>query len=275
MKKLTPLTLLIHAVMFLLALTWLYPFIWMVISSLKPTAQIYTTGLFSGHLTLENYAFLFDNSNRADKPFLRTLVNSLFVSLTITVCVTLTSMLVGYAVAKSEFRGKNAFRNLLIVQMVFPVFMFIIPQFVLMRELGLINSYGAMILPYAMSAWGIFMVSQSFKGTPNDYLYAARLDHASLWGILRHVIMPLNKSILAIVALFTFSSSWDNFLWPLIVMREVDKMPFSVLLATFSKSYGIYLGPVLAGSVVQMLPIVVLFILFRKYFLEGMSLSLK
>ena len=275
MKKLTPLTLLIHAVMFLLALTWLYPFIWMVISPLKPTAQIYTTGLFSGHLTLENYAFLFDNSNRADKPFLRTLVNSLFVSLTITVCVTLTSMLVGYAVAKTEFRGKNAFRNLLIVQMVFPVFMFIIPQFVLMRELGLINSYGAMILPYAMSAWGIFMVSQSFKGTPNDYLYAARLDHASLWGILRHVMMPLNKSILAIVALFTFSSSWDNFLWPLIVMREVDKMPFSVLLATFSKSYGIYLGPVLAGSVVQMLPIVVLFILFRKYFLEGMSLSLK
>ena len=275
MKKMTPLTLLIHAVMFLLALTWLYPFIWMVISSLKPTAQIYTTGLFSGHLTLENYAFLFDNSNRADKPFLRTLVNSLFVSLTITVCVTLTSMLVGYAVAKTDFRGKNAFRNLLIVQMVFPVFMFIIPQFVLMRELGLINSYGAMILPYAMSAWGIFMVSQSFKGTPNDYLYAARLNHASLWGILRHVMMPLNKSILAIVALFTFSSSWDNFLWPLIVMREVDKMPFSVLLATFSKSYGIYLGPVLAGSVVQMLPIVVLFILFRKYFLEGMSLSLK
>ncbi len=157
---------------------------------------------------------------------MRTLVNSLFVSLTITVCVTLTSMLVGYAVAKTEFRGKNAFRNLLIVQMVFPVFMFIIPQFVLMRELGLINSYGAMILPYAMSAWGIFMVSQSFKGTPNDYLYAARLDHASLWGILRHVMMPLNKSILAIVALFTFSSSWDNFLWPLIVMREVDKCRF-------------------------------------------------
>ena len=275
MKKLTPLSLVIHAVMFLLALSWLYPFIWMVVSSLKPTAEIYTSSLFSGHLTLENYTFLFDNSNRADKPFLRTLCNSLFVSITITACVTVTSMLVGYALAKTEFHGKNAFRNLLIVQMVFPVFMFIIPQFVLMRELGLINDYSAMILPYAMSAWGIFMVSQSFKGTPNDYLYAARLDHANLWGILRHVMMPLNKSILAIVALFTFSSSWDNFLWPLIVMRDVEKMPFSVLLATFSKSYGVYLGPVMAGAVVQMLPVVVLFILFRKYFLQGMSLSLK
>ena len=260
MKKLTPLSLLIHALMFILALSWLYPFVWMVVSSLKPTAQIYTTDLFSGTLTLENYTFLFDNSNRADKPFLRTLLNSLFVSVTVTASVTVTSMLVGYALAKTEFWGKNAFRNLLIV---------------LMRELGLINRYSAMILPYAMSAWGIFMVSQSFKGTPNDYLYAARLDHASLWAILRHVMMPLNKSILAIVALFTFSSSWDNFLWPLIVMRDADKMPFSVLLATFSKSYGVYLGPVMAGAVVQMLPVIVLFILFRKYFLQGMSLSLK
>ena len=77
------------------------------------------------------------------------------------------------------------------------------------------------------------------------------------------------------MALFTFSTAWDNFLWPLIVMRDADKMPFSVLLATFSKSWGIYLGPVLAGSVVQMLPVMLLFILFRKYFLQGMSLSLK
>ncbi|VFS60179.1 ABC-type maltose transport systems, permease component [Kluyvera cryocrescens] len=107
MKKLTPLSLLIHTVMFLLALSWLYPFVWMVISSLKPTAEIYTTSLFSGHLTLGNYAFLFDNSQRADKPFLRTLCNSLFVSVTITASVTVTSMLVGYALAKTEFRGKK------------------------------------------------------------------------------------------------------------------------------------------------------------------------
>lgn len=275
MKKHSVSRLLIHLAMFLLALTWLYPFIWMVLSSLKPTANIYTDSLFSGPLTLENYAFLFDNSQRADKPFLRTLLNSLFVSFTITASVTLSSVLVGYAVAKTRFPGLGAFKNLIIVQMVFPAFMFVIPQFILMRELGLINSYSAMILPYAMGAWGIFMVSQSFKGTPNDYLYAARLDRAGLWGILRHVMMPLNKSILAIVALFTFSSAWDNFLWPLIVMRDANKMPFSVLLATFSQSYGVWLGPVLAGSVVQMLPVVVLFILFRKYFLAGMSLSLK
>ncbi len=95
MKTLTPARLLLHAAMFLLALSWLYPFIWMVMASLKPTAQIYTTSLFAGDVSLANYQFLFDNSNRADKPFMRTLFNSLFVSLTITFCVTVTAMLVG------------------------------------------------------------------------------------------------------------------------------------------------------------------------------------
>lgn len=265
----------IHLLMFALALTWLYPYLWMLIGSFKKTSDIYTTALFSGHLSLDNYAFLFDGTNKAEKPFLRTLFNSIFITLTITVCVTLTSSFIGYALAKMEFRGRDIFKNLLILQMVFPVFMFIIPHFVLIRQLGMMNSYGALILPFVMNGWGIFMISQSFKGTPNDYIHAARLDHAGLIKILLHVMLPLNKSILAIVAIFTFTSAWDNFLWPLIVMQDVNKMPLSVLLATFSKSYGIYVGPVLAGSVVQTLPIVVLFILFRKHFLEGMSLSLK
>ena len=106
-EKTPPLSLLIHALMFILALSWLYPFVWMVVSSLKPTAQIYTTDLFSGTLTLENYTFLFDNSNRADKPFLRTLLNSLFVSVTVTATVTVTSMLVGYALAKRNSGAKR------------------------------------------------------------------------------------------------------------------------------------------------------------------------
>lgn len=265
----------IHLLMFVLAITWLYPYLWMLIGSLKNTADIYTTSFFSGPLSFDNYTFLFDGSGKAEKPFLRTLFNSIFITLTITVCVTLSSCLIGYALAKMEFKGRDVFKNLLILQMVFPAFMFIIPHFVLMRELGMLNSYGTLILPFVMNGWGIFMISQSFKGTPNDYIHAARLDHAGLIKILFHVMLPLNKSILAIVAIFTFTSAWDNFLWPLIVMQDANKMPLSVLLATFSKSYSVYVGPILAGSVVQTLPIVVLFILFRKHFLEGMSLSLK
>lgn len=265
----------IHLVMFVLALSWLYPYIWMVLSSFKSSAQVYTTSLFQGSLTLDNYRFLFNNNGYVEKPFLRTMLNSLFITITVTFAVTLSSMFIGYALAKMRFKGHSIFRNFLFFQMVFPAFMFIIPQFVLVRELGLLNSYSAMIIPFLMSAWGVFMISQSFQSTPNDYIYAAKLDNANLWQIIVNLMMPLNKSIIAIVALFTFVGTWDNFLWPLIVIQDENKMPLSVLLATFSKAYGAYVGPVIAGTVIQTIPIVVLFILFRKYFMQGMSLSLK
>ncbi|AYM90935.1 sugar ABC transporter permease [Serratia fonticola] len=268
-------SLIIHLVMFFLALSWLYPYIWMVLSSFKPTADIYTSGMFEGAYSLDNYRFLFESTGRVEKPFLKTLLNSLFISTTVTVAVTLSSMFIGFALAKMQFTGQRLFKNLLFLQMVFPAFMFIIPQFVLVRELGLLNTYSAMIVPFLMSAWGIFMISQSFQGTPNDYIHAAKIDNASLWQIMIYLMMPLNKAIIAIVALFTFVGTWDNFLWPLIVIQDENKMPLSVLLATFSKSYGVYVGPVIAGAVLQTIPIVVLFILFRKYFMQGMSLSLK
>jgi len=274
MKK-TISTVLVHLIMFFLALSWLYPYIWMVLSSFKTSAEVYTTGLFEGTYSLDNYRFLFENSSRVEKPFLKTLFNSFFISTVVTAAVTLSSMFIGFALAKIQFKGQSMFKNLLFLQMVFPAFMFIIPQFILVRELGLLNSYSAMILPFLMSAWGIFMISQSFQGTPNDYIHAARIDNASLWQIMIYLMMPLNKAIIAIVALFTFVGTWDNFLWPLIVIQDESKMPLSVLLATFSKSYGVYVGPVIAGAVIQTIPIVVLFILFRKYFMQGMSLSLK
>lgn len=268
-------SLIIHLVMFFLALSWLYPYIWMVLSSFKPSAEVYTTGLLEGTYSLDNYRFLFENTGRVEKPFLKTLLNSFFIATTVTVAVTLSSMFIGFALAKMQFSGQKWFKNLLFLQMVFPAFMFIIPQFVLVRELGLLNTYSAMIVPFLMSAWGIFMISQSFQSTPNDYIHAAKIDNASLWQIMIYLMMPLNKAIIAIVALFTFVGTWDNFLWPLIVIQDESKMPLSVLLATFSKSYGVYVGPVIAGAVLQTIPIVVLFVLFRKYFMQGMSLSLK
>ncbi|PCJ39351.1 MAG: sugar ABC transporter permease [Alphaproteobacteria bacterium] len=261
--------------MYILAITWLYPYIWMVMASLKPTPEIYHTGLFSGTLTMDNYQFLFDSAEKLNRPFLRSLFNSFFITLTVTFSVVISSAFIGYAMAKIEFRGREQINNFIIFQMVVPGMVLMIPLFVLIKQLGLINTYSAMILPVMMSGWGIFMIAQSFKGTPNDYIDAAKLDRASLRQIIFNLMVPLNKAIVAIVALFTFTGTWDNFMWPLIVMSDVDKMPLSVLLATFSKQYGTDVGPVMAGSVLQALPLVLLFIIFRKYFLQGMSLSLK
>jgi multiple sugar transport system permease protein len=258
-----------------LALTWLYPFVWMVTASLKPTAQIYTTALFGGDWTLENFRFLFATADKLDRPFLQALGISAVVTLTVTASVLVTSAFIAYALARMRFPGRKLFGDFLLLQMVIPTTMFILPLFVLIKELGLLNSLGALILPAAMSGWGIYMMSQSFKAMPEDYLDAAKLDNASLWQTVTKIVVPLNKSILAIVALFTFTGTWDNFLWPLIAISDTDRMPLSVLLATFSKQYGGYAGPVMAGAVLQTLPLVLLFVLFRRHFLQGMALTLK
>lgn len=261
--------------MYGLALTWLYPYIWMVSASLKPTSEIYNTSMFSGHFSLDNFAFLFDSADKLDRPFFKALLNSFFITLTVTFSVVLSSAYVAYAMTKIKFKGHKQLNNFLLFQMVLPGMLLTIPMFVLIKQLGLINTYSAMILPSLVSGWGIFMMAQAFKGTPNDYIDAAKLDRASMRQIISNLMVPLNKSIIAIVGLFTFTGTWDNFMWPLIVISDVDKMPLSVLLATFNKQFGFYVGPVMAGSVIQTLPLIFIFIIFRKYFLQGMSLSLK
>ncbi|WP_404334447.1 carbohydrate ABC transporter permease [Sphingomonas sp. MMS12-HWE2-04] len=258
-----------------LALTWLYPFAWMVAASIKPTAQIYTTALFEGDFGLDNFRFLFATADKLGRPFLQALGISAIVTLTVTASVLITSAFIAFALARLRFPGRKLFGDFLLLQMVIPTTMFILPLFVLIKELGLLNSLGALILPSLMSGWGIYMMSQSFKAMPEEYFDAARLDRASLWQTVVRIVVPLNKSIIAIVALFTFTGTWDNFLWPLIVISDTDRMPLSVLLATFSKQYGGYAGPVMAGAVLQTLPLVLLFVLFRRHFLQGMSLSLK
>ncbi|WP_242121152.1 carbohydrate ABC transporter permease [Sphingomonas lacusdianchii] len=258
-----------------LALTWLYPFAWMVAASLKPAAQIYNTGLFEGDFTLDNFAFLFATADKLDRPFLGALGVSTVVTLTVTASVLLTSAFIAFALARMRFPGRKLFGDFLLLQMVIPTSMFILPLFVLVQQMGLLNTLGALILPSMMSGWGIYMMSQSFRTMPEEYFDAARLDRASLWQTVTKIVLPLNKSIIAIVALFTFTGTWDNFLWPLIVISDTDRMPLSVLLATFSKQYGGYAGPVMAGAVLQTLPLVLLFLLFRRHFLQGMSLSLK
>lgn len=258
-----------------LALTWLYPFAWMVAASLKPAAQIYNTGLFEGDFTFNNFAFLLETADKLDRPFVGALGISALVTLTVTASVLLTSGFIAFALARMRFPGRKLFGDFLLLQMVIPTSMFILPLFVLVKEMGLLNSLWALILPSMMSGWGIWMMAQSFRTMPEEYFDAARLDRASLWQTVTKIVVPLNKSIIAIVALFTFTGTWDNFLWPLIAISDTDRMPLSVLLATFSKQYGGYAGPVMAGAVLQTLPLVLLFLLFRRHFLQGMSLSLK
>ncbi len=263
-----------HSFMIALAIFWIYPYVWMFLSSFKPADEIFER-FIPTRLTLEHYEFIFKMSEKLQRPFVRAFFNSVFVSVTVTLAVIFTSAIIGFSLSKLNFRGRGFVFNFVIFQMLFPAFMFIIPLFVLIRKLGLLNTYGAMIIPYLMSAWGVFMLSQAYKSIPNDYIEAAKLDGANLMWIVFRVMVPLVRGNLSIVGLFTFIGIWDNFMWPLIVIKDYEKMPLSVLLATFHHEYASYVGPILAGSVLQTIPMVAIFVIFRKQFLQGISISFK
>jgi len=267
-------TIAFEIVMLTLALFWLYPYFWLVFSSLKPQREIYTQ-FWPSAFTLENYQFIFSTADKMNRDFIRALMNSLIVSLTVTASVVFTSALVGYAIAKFKFLGGTILKNFTIFQMLFPGFMFTIPTFVVVKALGLLNSLAGLIVPALFGAWGVFMFTQSFRNIPNDFIEAARMEGASETRIVLSIMIPIARSTASIVGLFTFIGIWDNFLTPLILISDYDKMPLSVLLASFNHEYGTQIGAVLSGSVIQTMPMVLLFLIFRKYFLEGIAVSFK
>jgi len=264
----------LYIVLFVLSIIWIYPYLWMTLASIKPSNEIFTK-LIPSRLTLEHYRYIFSTAERMNRPFLRALGNSIFISVTVTISVIFTSAIIGYSLAKIKFKGSNAIFNFILFQMLFPGFLFIVPLYVLIRFLGLLNTLTAVIIPSLMSAWGIFMFTQSYKSVPNEYIEAAKMDGASDFWIIFRIMVPLVKSTASIVGLFTFIGIWDNFMWPLIVIKKYDKMPLSVLLASFNHEYGSYVGPLMAGAVIQTMPMVLIFLIFRKYFLQGISMSLK
>ncbi len=263
-----------HSVMIFLALLWIYPYFWMFLTSFKLPEEMFTR-FWPTRLTLEHYNFIFHMSKKLQRPFVRAFLNSVFISTIVTFSVIITAAIIAYPLAKLRIKGRNVVFNFIIFQMLFPGFMFIIPLFVLVKNLGLLNTYRAMILPYLMSAWAVFMMIQSYKSIPKDYIEAAKIDGANVLWIIFKVMVPLARGTVAIVGLFTFNGIWDNFMWPLIVVKDYNKMPLSVLLATFNHEYASYVGPLLAGSVLQTIPMVLIFVIFRKHFLQGISMSFK
>lgn len=264
----------LEIVMLCIGLIWIYPYFWLALSSIKPQAEIYTQ-LIPTKLTIEHFQFILNASETMRRPFTRALFNSVIISITVTFSVVITSALVGYAVAKLRFWGGKFLKNFTIFQLLFPGFMFTLPLYVVVRSLGMLDSMSALIVPSLFGAWGVFMFSQSYKGIPTEYIESARMEGASESKIVFRIMLPLSRSTASIVGLFTFIGIWDNFLWPLVVISDYNKMPLSVLLASFNHEYSTYIGPIMAGSVIQTIPMILLFLIFRKYFLQGISMSLK
>ncbi len=261
---------LLHATLIAGAVAALLPMVWMVSASLMPTgmANASPPRFFPPAPTLEHYRTLFSRLNLG-----RYLLNSAFVAVTVTAVSLLVNSLAGYAFAKLRFRGRDRAFRVLLTGLVVPVQVAMLPLFLLLRELGFINTYWAVIVPGMASIFGIFLVRQYALGIPDDLLDAARIDGADEFRIYRSVVVPSITPILATLAIWTFLSTWNDFLWPLIVLSDESRWTLPVAIANLSGEHVQDTELMMAGSVVTVLPVLGVFLVLQRYYVEGIMLG--
>lgn len=246
----------------------LLPMVWMVSASLMEpgAANSYPPRLFPERPTLEHYAALFTRLNVG-----RYLVNSAFVALTVTVASLLINSMAGYAFAKLRFRGRDRTFRLLTLGLVIPVQVSMLPLFLLMRELGFINTYWGVIIPGLASIFGIFLIRQYALSIPDDLIDAARIDGAGEFRIYWSVILPVIRPILATLAIWTFLSTWNDFMWPLIVLSDDSMFTLPVALANLAGERVQDTELMMAGAVLTTLPVMLVFMFLQRYYVEGIT----
>jgi multiple sugar transport system permease protein len=259
----------VYVVLAVGVLATLTPFIWMLLGSFKPEAELQRVPptWWPEAPSLDNYRELFD---RLDFP--QFFANSALVAVAVTAGNLLFCSMVGYALAKLDFAGKRLLFGLVLGMLMVPGVVTFVPLFVLVSNLGLVNTYPGLILPFLVTPLGVFLMRQFMSGLPDELIEAARIDGAGEWKIFARVIMPLCGPALATLGILTFLSSWNSFLWPLVVAQSEDKYTLPVALALYSVGQNATrYGLLLAGSVVVILPVVVLFVALQRHFVQGIA----
>lgn len=256
----------IHAALVGVAAFTLFPLVWMLSASLMPAgeAQSLPPPLVPSRITLANYAELFERLNVG-----RYFANSLLIAGAVTLLSLAINSLAGYALAKLRFAGRDRLFRLLIAGLVLPAQVAMIPLFLLLKQIGLINTYWAVILPASASIFGIFLIRQYALSIPDSLLDAARIDGASEWRIYRSVVLPLLRPILATLGVFTFMTTWNDFMWPLVALIDGDLRTLPVALAVLSGEHVQQTELMMAGSVVTLLPVLLLFLAVQRYYVTG------
>ena len=251
----------------LAALTFIYPFLWMASSTLKPPGEVGTLALIPDHATFENYRVMWSRA-----PFGRALLNSVFVATSVTIAVLILSSITAYAMARLTFPGRHALNLATTAVLLVPGQLTLIPLYTLVVQLGWIDSYSALIIPYLFNATAILMLRQFFLQIPQSLVDSARMDGMSELRILFTIFWPLARPPLAIVAIFTFMGSWNEVLWPLLVVRDQRIMTLPQLLTVFALGGGAgTLGVSLAAAMVLVVPVVVAYMFLQRFFIESMA----
>jgi len=244
------------------------PYVFMITSTLKPNAELYSlpVRILPQTLNWENYRVLF-----SEYPFLLWFWNTVVLSIGRTVIGVLLSMLAGFAFAKYDFRYKRLLFTLVLISILLPFQIMLVPLFIQMAVMQWLNTYQGVILPFAVSAFLIFLARQYMLSVPDELLDAARIDGAGEFSIFWRVVLPTQKPALAVISILTFTGAWNDYLWPLIVLQETEKFVVNVGVASMLGPYRIPLGAVLAGSFLSTLPILIFFFFMQRQFIAGLT----
>ncbi|MBN1407545.1 MAG: carbohydrate ABC transporter permease [Calditrichaceae bacterium] len=260
----------IYIVLIIGGLTFVYPFLWMISATFKPEIEISNIGLWSGNFTSASYQQVFNKI-----PVGRALLNSLFVSTVVTLSVIFFGSIVGYALSRLRFFGRDIILSVILFTMVIPFQITLIPMYILMVQFGWVDSYLSLIVPGMITAFGILLFRQFFMDIPQDLIDAARIDGCNDFRILFQIIWPLSKPVIITVGIISFMSSWNDVLWPLIVIRaqELMTMPQLVTLFKTGGQAESQLGAELAAATLLAVPIIIVYAFFQRYFIESMATS--
>jgi len=258
---------LLHVALIAGGLVTLFPLLWMFSASLMSNgeATTYPAHVIPHAPTLEQYRALFVRLNIG-----RAFLSSATISILTTLFSLFFNSMAGYAFARLRFRGRDRMFTLLLAALVIPAQVGMLPLFLLMKSIGLVNTYWGVIIPSLASVFGIFLIRQFMLSIPQELLEAARIDGAGEWRIYWSVVMPLARPILATLAIFTFMTTWNDFMWPLIVLSDESRYTLPVSLANLVGEHAQDVELMMAGSVVTVLPVLALFLFLQRYYIAGL-----
>ncbi|MDY5704230.1 MAG: carbohydrate ABC transporter permease [Lachnospiraceae bacterium] len=251
----------------LLAIVAMIPFLWMISTSLKSRGALMSIPIewIPKEPSLVAYAKVFGKFH-----FFRTIGNSLLISVSYTLITLLSASMAAFAFAKMRFPFGNGIFKVYLATMMIPTQVTMIPLFVIMNKMGLINTYSSVILPSIFRPFAIFLLVQQIKTIPNGFVEAARIDGANLFQIYRKVLLPLCAPALATLAVTTFMESWNDYLWPLLMLTDSAKTTLPIALSTLNGQYATEYNVLMAGSLISMIPIIITYICAQKYFKNGL-----
>ncbi|NOU95960.1 ABC transporter permease subunit [Paenibacillus sp. LMG 31456] len=263
---------LVYLVMAFTTAVFLLPLLWSVISSLKPEAKIvsYPPQWIPDQFTLENYVQVLQKH-----PYLSWMLNSIYMTVASTVFVLVLTTLAAYAFGRLEFRGKKLIFTLVLSMLLIPIQAYIVPLFLLVSSLGILNSYSAIVLVAGANVTSVFILTSFFRSIPRELEEAARIDGCQDFGIFSKIMLPLSKPALSTVTILMFITNWNNFLWPLIAIRENALKPLTVGIAQFmggaNSTAQFQYGTSLAGACMAIIPSIIVFLALQRYFVEGIA----